>query len=102
MWVNEELHNLYFSPNIIRMMKSRRMRWAGHVAQMGEKRNAYRILVGKPEGKRPLGRPRRMWMDNIKIDLTEIGWDDMDWIDLAQDRDQWRALLNMVMNLWIP
>jgi hypothetical protein len=66
---NEELHNLYFSPNIISMIKSRRMRWAGHVARMGEKRNAYRILVGKPEGRRPLGRPRRRWVDNIKLDL---------------------------------
>jgi hypothetical protein len=77
---NEELHNLYSSPNIIRMIKSRRMRWAGHVARMGEKRNihVYRILVGKPEGKRPLGRPRRSWVDNIKIDLREIGWDGMD------------------------
>jgi hypothetical protein len=71
------------------MMKSRRMRWAGHVARMGETSNAYRILVGMPEGKRPLGRPRRRWVDNIKIDLGEIGWDGMDWIDLAQDRDQW-------------
>jgi hypothetical protein len=70
------------------MIKSRRMRWAGHVARMGEKRNAYRILVGKPEGKRPPGRPRRRWVDNIKIDLREIRWDGMDWIDLAQDRDQ--------------
>jgi hypothetical protein len=75
------------------------MRWAGHLARMGEKRNAYRILVGKPEGKRPLGRPRRRWVDNIKMDLREIGWDGMDWIGLAQDRDQWRALVNMVMNL---
>jgi hypothetical protein len=79
---------LYFSPNIIRMIKSRRMRWAGHVARMGKTRNAYRILVGKPEGKRLLGRPRRRWVDNIRIDLREIGWDGMDWIDLAQDRDQ--------------
>jgi hypothetical protein len=78
----------YFSPSIIRMIKSRRMRWEGHVARMGEKRNAYRILVGKPEGKRPLGRPRRRWVDNIKIDLREIGWDGMDWIDLAQNRDR--------------
>jgi hypothetical protein len=99
---NEELHNLYSSPNIIRMIKSRRMRWAGHVARMGETRNAYRILVGKPEGKRPLGRPRRMWVDNIKMDLGEIGWDGMDWIELAQDRDQWRALENTVTNLRGP
>jgi hypothetical protein len=83
-------------------MKLRRMRWAGHVARMGEKRNAYRILVGKPEGKRPLGRPRLMWVDNIKIDLREIGWDGMDSIDLAQDRDQYRALVNTVMNLRVP
>jgi hypothetical protein len=95
---NEELHNLYSSPNIIRMIKSRRMRWGGHVARMGQKRNAYRILVGK----RPLGRPRCRWMDNIKIDLREIGWDVMDWIYLAQDRDQWRALVNTVMNLQVP
>jgi hypothetical protein len=74
------------------------MRWAGHVAQIGEKRNAYKILVGKPEGKRPLGRPRRRWVDNIKMDLREIRWDGMDWIDLAQDRDQWKALVNTVMN----
>jgi hypothetical protein len=76
--------------------------WAGHVARMGEKRNAYRILVGKPEGKRPLGRPRRRWMDNIKMDLREAGWDGMDWINLAQDRDRWRALVNAVMNLRVP
>jgi hypothetical protein len=75
---NEELHNLYSSPNIIRMINSRRMRWAGHVASMGERRNAYMILVGKPEGRRPLGRPRRRWVDNIKIDLREIGWDGVD------------------------
>jgi hypothetical protein len=68
----------------------------------GEKRNAYRTLVGRPEGKRPLGKPRRRWVDNIKIDLREIGWDDMDWICLAQDRDQWRALVNTVMNLRVP
>jgi hypothetical protein len=72
---HEELHNLYSSPSIIRIINSRRMRWAGHVARMGENRNAYRILVGKPEGKRPLGRSRRRWVDNIKMDLTEIGWD---------------------------
>jgi hypothetical protein len=81
---NEELHNLYSSPNIFRMIiMSRRMGWAGHVARMGVKTNACRILVGKPEQKRPLGRPRRRWVDNIKIDLREIGWDSMDWIDLA-------------------
>jgi hypothetical protein len=83
---NEVLHSLYTSPSIIRMIKSRRMRWAGHVARLGEKMNAYRILVGKP-GKRPLGRPRRRWVDNIKMDLREIGWNGMDWIDLAQERD---------------
>jgi hypothetical protein len=85
---NEELPNLYSSLNIIRMIKSGRMRWAGHVARMGENRNAYRIFVGKPEGKRPLGRPTHRWVDNIKIDLREIGWDGRDWIELAQDRDQ--------------
>jgi hypothetical protein len=82
------------------MIKSRRMRWPGHVSRMMEKINAYRILVGKPKGKRPLGRPRRRWMDNIKINL--IGWDGMDWIILAQDRDQWKALVNTVMNLRVP
>jgi hypothetical protein len=85
---NEELHNLYSSPSIVRMIKSRIIRWAGHV------------LVGKPDGKRPLGRPRRRWVDNIKMDLKEIGWDCMDWIDLAQDRDQRRAMT--VMNLRVP
>jgi hypothetical protein len=89
---NEELHNLYSSPNIIRIIKSRRMRWAGHVARMGEKRNAYRVLVGKPEGRRPLGRPRRMWVDNIKIDFREIGWNGEVWVDLAQDRNSGRLL----------
>jgi hypothetical protein len=83
-------------------MKSRRMRWAGHVARMGKKRIAYRILVGKPEGKRPLGRPRSRWVDNIKMDLREIEWDGMDWIDPVQDRDQWRALVNTVLNLRVP
>jgi hypothetical protein len=96
------IHRLYSSPSIIRMIKSRKMRWAGHVARMGAKRNWYRILVGKPEGKRPLGRPRRRWVDNIKMDLREIGWYDMDWIDLAQDMDQWRALVNTIMNLRVP
>jgi hypothetical protein len=86
---NEELHNLYSSPNIIRMIKSRKMRWAEHVTRMGETRNAYRLLVGNSEGKRSLGRPRRRGVDNIKMDLREIGRDGMDWIELAQDRDQW-------------
>jgi hypothetical protein len=95
---NEELRDLYSSPSIIRIMKSRRMRWAGHVARMGGKRNAYRLLVGK----RPLGRPRRRWADNIKIDLLKIGWGGVDWIGLAQDRDKWRALVNAVMNLRVP
>jgi transcription termination factor 2 len=99
---NEELHNLYSFPSIIRMIKSRRMRWAGHVARMEERGNAYRTLVGEPEGKRPLGRPRHRWVDNIKMDLRETGWDGMDWIDLAQERDQWRALVNTVMNFQVP
>jgi transcription termination factor 2 len=99
---NDELHKLYSSPSIIRIIKSRRMRWAGHVARMGENRNAYTILVGMPEGKRPLGRPRRRWVDNIKMDLREIGWDEVDWIDMAQDRDHWRALVNTVLNILVP
>jgi hypothetical protein len=90
------------APSIIRIIKSRRMRWAWHVARIGEKRNAYRILMGKPEGKRPLGRPRHRWVDNIKIDLREIGWNGVDWIDTAQDRDQWWALVNAVLNLLVP
>jgi hypothetical protein len=95
---NEELHNLYCSQSIIIIIKSTRIRKAGHVARMGERRNAYRILVGNPEGKRPLGRPRRRWVNNIKMDLRQIGFDGMDWINVAQDRDQWRALVNTVMN----
>jgi hypothetical protein len=85
---NDELHSLYSSPNIVRVIKSRRMRWAGHVARMGEGRDIYRVLVGRPEGKRPLGRPRRRWEDNIKMDLREIGIDEVNWIQLAQDRVQ--------------
>jgi hypothetical protein len=84
------------------MIESRRMRRAGHVARMGEKRNAYRLLVGKAEGKRPLGRPRCRWVDNIRIDLGEVGWGDVDWIGLAQDMNRWRALVNSVLNLWVP
>jgi hypothetical protein len=99
---NEELHNLYSSPSIIRIIKSRRMRWAGHVARMGEKRNVYRLLVGKPEGKRPLGILRRRWIYNIKMDLLEIGLSVVDWNGLAQDRYRWRALVNSVMNLRVP
>jgi hypothetical protein len=98
---NEELRNWCCSPSIIRMIKSRRIRWAGHVARMGEKRNAYRLLVGKPEGKRPLRRPRRRWVDNIRMDLAEIECDGVDWIGLAKDRNRWRALVNSVMNLWV-
>jgi hypothetical protein len=99
---DEELHNLYFSPKIIRMIKSRRMKGAGHVARMGEKRNENRILVGKPEGKRPLGIPGRRREFNIKINFRETGWGDMDWIHLAQDRDQRRAFVTTTINLRVP
>jgi hypothetical protein len=99
---NEELRDLYSSPSIIRTIKSRRMRWAGHIARMGEKRNVYRLLVGNPDGKRPLGRPRRRWVDNIRMDLGEVGWNGVDWIGLAQDRNRWRALVNSVLNLRVP
>jgi hypothetical protein len=99
---NEELHNLYSSPGIIRITKSRRMRWAGHVARMGEKSDVCRLLIGKPEGTRPLGRPRSMRIDNIKMDLLEIGVNVVDWIGLAQDRYRWRALVNAVMILQVP
>jgi hypothetical protein len=98
----EELHDLYSSPSIIRIIKAKRMRWAEHVARMGEKRNAYRLLVGNPEGRRPLGRPRRRWLDNVRMDLVEVGWGDVDWIRLAQDRDRLRALVNSVLNLRVP
>ncbi|KAJ4447398.1 hypothetical protein ANN_09404 [Periplaneta americana] len=119
---NAELHALYSSPDIIRNIKSRRLklaghvarmgqsrnvfrirlRWAGHVARVGESRNAYRVLVGRPEGKRPLGRPRRKWEDTIKMDLRKVGYDDRDWINVAQDRDQWRAYVRAAMNLRVP
>jgi len=101
-WHNEELNDLYSSPNIVRVIKSRRMRWVGHVARMGEERVVYRILVGKPEGRRPLGRPRRRWVDNIMVDLQEVGCVYMDWFGLAQDRDRWRTLVSAVMNLRVP
>jgi hypothetical protein len=96
---SEEPHGLYSSPSIIRVIKERRMRWAGHVARMVDVRGAYNILVGRPEGRRPLGRPRRRWEDNIKMDLREIVFGDVDWINLVQDRDRWRALVNTIMNL---
>jgi hypothetical protein len=99
---NNELHNLYSSPNTVRVIKSRRMSWAGHVARTGEGRGVYRVLVRRPEGKRPLGRPRRRWEDNIKTDLREIGIDGANWIRLPQDRVQWRAFVNTVMNLRVP
>ena len=94
--------DLYCSPNIVRVIKSGRMRWAGHVARMGEERGVYRVLVGKLEGRRPLGRPRRRWEDNIRMDLQEVGCGYMDWIGLAQDRDRWRTLVSAVMNLRVP
>ncbi|KAJ4449306.1 hypothetical protein ANN_00704 [Periplaneta americana] len=99
---NAELHALYSSPDIIRNIKSRRLRWAGHVARMREFRNAYRVLVGRPERKRPLGRPRRRWEDNIKMDLREVGYDGREWINLAQHRDQWRAYVRAAINLRVP
>jgi len=99
---NEELNDLYSLPNIVRVVKSRRMRWAGHVARMGEDRVVQRLLVGKPEGKRTLGRPRCKWEDNIKIDLQEVGGGRGDWMELAQDRDWWRALVGTVRDFRIP
>jgi len=98
-----DLNDLYSSPNILRVIKSRIMRWAGHVAHMGEERGVYRVLVGKPVGtQRPLGRPRRRWVDNIRTDLQEVGCGYMDWIGRAQDRDSWRTLVSAVMNLRVP
>jgi hypothetical protein len=95
-----ELHNLHSSPDIIRQIKSRRMRWAGHVADMGEESEVYEVLVEKTERNKPLGRPRRRWEDGITMDVREIGWGGfVEWIQLAQDRDRWRAVVNAVMNL---
>ena len=99
---NEELNYLYSSANIVRVIKPRRMRRAGHVARMCEERMVYRVLVGKPEGRRPLGRPRGRWVDNIRMDLQEVECGYMDWIGLAQDRDRWRTLVSAVMNLRVP
>jgi len=96
---NEELNDLYCSPNIVRVIKSRRMGWAGHVAIMGDSSGVYRVLVGIPEGKRPLARHRRRWEDNIKMDLQELGCGDMDWIEMVHDRDRWRKLVTAVMKL---
>jgi hypothetical protein len=99
---NDELHSLYSSPNIVRMIKSRRMRWAGHGPSIGEGRGVYRVMVGRPEGKRPLGRPKRRWEDNIKMDLREIRIDGANWIQLAKDRVQWWAFVNTLMNRRVP
>jgi hypothetical protein len=100
--MEKKLHSLYSSPNIVRVIKSRRMRWAGHVACISEGRGVYRVLVGRPKGKRPLGRPRHRCEDNIKLDLREIGTDGANWIQLAQDRVQWWAFANTGLNLWVP
>jgi transcription termination factor 2 len=99
---NDELHSLYSSPNIVRVIKSRRIRWAGHVAHMGEGRGVYRVLVGRPECKKPLGRPRRRWKDNIKMVLRELGIDGANWIQPAGNKVQWWTFINTVMNLRVP
>jgi hypothetical protein len=97
-----EIHSLYYSQNIVGVIKSRRKRWAGHVACTGEGRGVYRFLVGRPKGRRPLVRPRHRWEDNIKMDLRERGIDGANWIWLAQNRIQWWVIVNMVMNLQVP
>jgi len=99
---NEELNDLYSLPNIVRVVKLRRMRWAVHVGRMGEDRGVQRVLVWRPEGKRPLGRPRRRWEDNIKMDLQDVGGGRADWMELAQDRDRWRALVGTVRDVRVP
>jgi hypothetical protein len=99
---NEVLYDLYSLPDIVRVVKSRRMRWAGHVARMGEERGLHRVLEGKPEGKRPLGGPSRRWEDNIKMDVQDVGGGCGNWMELAQDRDRWRALVSTVKNLRVP
>jgi len=99
---NEEQNDLYSSPNTVWVIKSKRVRWMGHVARVGERRDIHRVLVGKPEGKRPLGRSRHRWEGNIMMDLQEVECGGMDWIELAQDRDRWWALVNAVMNLRVP
>ena len=99
---NDELNDLYCSPNIVRVIKLRRVRWAVHVARVEQGRGVHKVLLGKPEGKRPVGRPRRRWEDNIKMDLQEVGRGYGEWMELAQDRDRWRALVSTVMKFWVP
>jgi len=99
---NEELNDLYSSPNIVQVIKSRRMRWTGHVAYMGEESGVYRVLAGKPKGRRPMGRLRSRWVDNIRMDLQEVGCGYMDWIGLAQDGDRWQTFVSAIMNLRVP
>jgi len=99
---NEELNDLYSSLNNVRVIKSRRMRWAGHVARMDEERGCIESWLGNPEGWRPMGRPRRRWVNNIRMDLHEVECGYMDWIGLAQDRDRWRTLVGAVMNFRVP
>ena len=99
---NGELNDLYCTPNIVRVTTSRKMRWAGYVARMRERKGVNRVLVGKPEGKRSLGRRRSRWQDNIKMDVEDVGCGGMDWMELDQGRDRWWALVNVVMNLRVP